>query len=49
MAARRRRYWSRMDTARLLVTLLGFAAIGWVLWFFLVPPVKRSPREGARR
>jgi hypothetical protein len=38
-----------MDTARLLVTLLGFAAIGWVLWYFLVPPEKRPPKGGERR
>jgi len=49
LAARRRRYWSGMDTARLLVTLLGFAAIGWVLWHFLVPPEKRAPKDGERR
>ncbi len=34
-----------MDTTRLLVTLLGFAAIGWVLWYFLVPP-QRGARQG---
>jgi hypothetical protein len=38
-----------MDTARLLVTLLGFAAIGWVLWYFLDLPEKRASKDGERR
>lgn len=36
-----------MHTAQLLVTLLGFAAIGWVLWYFLMPP-SRPPRPPRR-
>ncbi len=32
-----------MHEAQLLVTLAGFAAIGWVLWYFLVPPT-RGPK-----
>ena len=32
-----------MHTAQLVVTLAGFAAIGWVLWYFLMPP-DRPPR-----
>lgn len=31
-----------METAKLLVTVAGFAAIGWVLWYFLVPPDGRA-------
>ena len=33
-----------MELTKLLVTIAGFAAIGWVLWYFLVPP---PPRRGA--
>ena len=44
-----RRYWSPMDTAKLLVTLAGFAAIGWVLWYFLVPPDGRADERRGRR
>jgi hypothetical protein len=36
-----------MHTAQLLVTIGGFAAIGWVLWYFLVPP-GRGPRPPRR-
>ncbi len=32
--------------AQLIVTIVGFALIGWVLWYFLKPP-SRPPR--ARR
>jgi hypothetical protein len=28
--------------AKIVVTVLGIAAIGWVLWYFLVPP-RRGP------
>jgi hypothetical protein len=30
--------------AKMLVTVAGFAAIGWVLWYFLAPrgPSRRS-------
>ena len=38
-----------MDTARLIVTLVGFAAIGWVLWYFLVPAPRRPAARGAAR
>ena len=31
-----------MELTKLLVTLAGFAAIGWVLWYFLVP-AQRGP------
>jgi hypothetical protein len=41
-----------MELTKLLVTLAGFAAIGWVLWYFLVPPPRgaqpRGPEGGAR-
>ena len=34
-----------MELTNLLVTLAGFAAIGWVLWYFLVaPPRGAGPR-----
>jgi hypothetical protein len=35
-----------MQRLQLLVTLVGFAAIGWVLWYFLLPPSggPRPPR-----
>ena len=40
-----------MDATKLLVTLAGFAAIGWVLWYFLVPPPRgagpHGPGDGA--
>ena len=40
-----------MELTKLLVTLAGFAAIGWVLWYFLVPPQRgagpRGPEGGA--
>ena len=32
-----------MHTAQFTVTVVGFALIGWVLWYFLVPP-GRAPR-----
>ena len=35
-----------MDSARLIVTIAGFAAIGWVLWYFLVPAPRRPSRGG---
>jgi len=38
-----------MDTTELIVTLAGFAAIGWVLWFFLLPPSRRPGRERGER
>jgi hypothetical protein len=31
-----------VNTLKILVTAAGAAAIGWVLWYFLVPP-KRGP------
>jgi hypothetical protein len=35
-----------MELTKLLVTLAGFAAIGWVLWYFLVPPEREAaPRD----
>ena len=40
-----------MDATKLLVTIAGFAAIGWVLWYFLVPLSRgagpHGPGEGA--
>ncbi len=36
-----------MTTAKLLVTLLGAAAIIWVLWYFLAAP--RARGAGRRR
>jgi len=38
-----------MDTTKLIVTLAGFAAIGLVLWHFLVPPARRRDRERDER
>jgi len=38
-----------MDTTKLIVTLVGFAAIGWVLWFFLLAPARRPGPEGDDR
>ncbi len=35
-----------MTTAKTLVTLVGLAAIAWVLWYFLALP--RSAGGGAR-
>ena len=38
-----------MHTAQLTVTIVGFALIGWVLWYFLVPPAgsrRAPPGEG---
>jgi len=29
-----------MHVAQLTVTIVGFALIGWVLWYFLVPPAR---------
>lgn len=29
--------------ARFAVTVAGFAAIGWVLWYFLVPAGRAAP------
>jgi len=31
-----------MSADRVIVTILGIAAIAWVLWYFLVPP-KAAP------
>ena len=40
-----------MHIAQLVVTVAGFAVIGWVLWYFLVPAGRgappRPPRDGA--
>jgi hypothetical protein len=40
-----------MHLEQFVVTAAGFAAIGWVLWYFLVPPRRdarpRPPRDGA--
>jgi len=39
-----------MTIARTLVTLIGLAAIVWVLWYFLAPPgVSRSSRGSGVR
>jgi hypothetical protein len=35
-----------MELTKLLVTLAGFAAIGWVLWYFLVPPQRGAGPRG---
>lgn len=35
-----RRPEGRMHVAQLTVTIVGFALIGWVLWYFLVPPAR---------
>ncbi len=39
-----------MHFAQFVVTVVGFAAIGWVLWYFLVPAGRasgaRTPRAG---
>jgi hypothetical protein len=37
-----------MELTKLLVTLAGFAAIGWVLWYFLVPPERSAGPRGRR-
>jgi len=35
-----------MTLGRILVTLAGIAAIGWVLWYFLaLPPAQRASRR----
>ncbi|MGD0483716.1 MAG: hypothetical protein ABSB58_03570 [Gemmatimonadales bacterium] len=40
-----------MHLEQFVVTAAGFAAIGWVLWYFLVPARRgappRPPRDGA--
>ena len=40
-----------MNIVQFVVTVVGFAAIGWVLWYFLVPAGRRAPprppRDGA--
>jgi hypothetical protein len=33
-----------MTPAKLVVTLLGIAAIVWVLWYFLAPSAVSGPR-----
>ena len=39
-----------MTIAKVLVTAIGLAAIGWVLWYFLTPPgATRAPQGGADR
>ncbi len=39
-----------MTTARVLVTVLGVAAIVWVLWYFLAPlGPSRTARGGSSR
>lgn len=35
-----------MELTKLLVTLAGFAAIGWVLWYFLLPPHRGAGPHG---
>ena len=35
-----------MDLSKLVVTLAGFAAIGWVLWYFLVSPPRGPGPHG---
>jgi hypothetical protein len=39
-----------MTIAKVLVTLAGFAAVVWVLWYFLAPlGPSRAPRDGQER
>jgi hypothetical protein len=33
-----------MHVEQFVVTVAGFAAIGWVLWYFLVPARREPPR-----
>jgi hypothetical protein len=36
-----------MTLAQIVVTLVGIAAIGWVLWYFLALPAPPSTRRRA--
>jgi hypothetical protein len=37
-----------MTLARILVTVAGIAAIGWVLWYFLALPAPAGAPRGRR-